>query len=106
MKVSREQVEQKEDELAEQEYKRSFADLPGDIKRNIHNAALEEVGLRKKFKFTCYDCGNQFDEEIEGNLVEIFTDVQSETHTEILEGVCSSCKKIRDKKAEEKEFAL
>jgi len=106
MKASRETIEQRENELAEQKYKMSYVDLPGEIKLNIHNAVLEEFGLRRKFKFTCSDCGKLYEEEIEGDLVEIFTDVQSETHIEVLESVCPSCQGIRDRKAEEAEFVL
>ncbi len=101
MKVSREQVEQREDELAQQEYKMSFVDLPGDIKLNIHNAILEEVGMRRNFKFNCLDCGKLYEGEVEGNLVEIYLDIQSETHIETLESVCPTCQEIRDRKAEE-----
>ena len=101
MKASREQIEQREDELAQQEYQMGYVDLPGDIKLNIHNAVLEEFGMRRNFKFTCLECGKPFEDEIEGSLVEILTDIQSETHTEILEGVCPHCKEIKDKKAEE-----
>jgi len=106
MKASREQVEKREDELAEQEYKMSYVDLPGDIKLNIHNAVLEEFGMRCKFKFTCLDCGKPFEDEVEGSLVEIFTDIQSETHVEILESVCPSCQEVRDRKADEEELLL
>lgn len=104
MKTSREQCERREDELAEQEYQMSYVDLPGSIKLNIHNAVLEEFGLRQKFEFTCLDCGKYFEDEVEGNMVEIFADIQSETHTKILESVCSPCKEARDRKAEEEEW--
>ena len=106
MKASREQLEKREDELAEQEYKMSFPDLPPDIKMNIHNAVLEEFGLRRNFKFKCSDCGKLFEEEVEGSLVEIYTDIQSETHKEILESLCQSCRELRDKKAEEELMVL
>lgn len=101
MGTSREQIEQREDERAQQEYQMSYVDLPGDIKLNIHNTILEEFGMRHNFKFTCLDCGKPFEDEIEGNLVEIFTDIQSETHTETLEGVCSACREIKNKAEEE-----
>lgn len=95
MRASREQIEQREDKLAEQEYQMRYADLPGDIKLNIHNTILEEFGLRRNFQFTCLDCGKPFEDKIEGSLVEILTDIQSETHTEILESVCPACKEIK-----------
>jgi len=104
MKASREQCERREDELAEQEYQMSYVDLPGTIKLNIHNAVLEEFGMRRKFKFNCLDCGTYFEDEVEGSLVEIFTDIQSETHAEVLDSVCPSCKEVRDRKAEEEEW--
>ena len=106
MKASKEKIEEREDQLAEQEYQRSYVDLPGEIKLNIHNAVLEEVGLRSKFKFICMDCGKLYEDDVEGDLVEIFTDIQSETHTETLEGVCPSCQELRDRKAEEAELIL
>ena len=102
--ATRDQCEKREDELAEQEYQMSYVDLPGDIKLNIHNAVLEEFGMRRKFKFNCLDCGTYFEDEVEGSLVEIFTDIQSETHTEVLDSVCPSCKEARDRKAEEEEW--
>lgn len=98
---SKKQLERREDELAKQEYNRSYTDLPGDIKRSIHNAVLEEFGLRRTFSFVCSDCGKSFVDEVEGSLVEIFTEIQSETHTEVLETICPSC---RDK--EDEEFEL
>lgn len=98
---SKEQLERREDELAKREYGMNYVDLPGDIKCNIHNAVLEELGLRRKFNFTCSDCGKSFEDEVEGSLVEIFTEIQSEAHTEVLETVCPSC---RNK--ESKEFEL
>jgi len=104
MRASREQVEKREDEVAEQEYQMSYVDLPGDIKQNIHNAVLEEYGLRKNFVFKCLDCGKQFESVIEGSLVEIFTDIQSESHIEILGSVCPTCQAIRERKAEEEEW--
>jgi len=107
-RITKEQIEQREDFLAEQEYQMSFVDLPGDIKRNIHNAVLEEFGMRRSFKFTCMDCGNLFEEEVEGELVDIYTDIQSESHTEILQGLCLKCKVKREQQerveAFEKEF--
>lgn len=106
MKASEEQVENREDELAEQEYRMSYVDLPGDIKLNIHNAVLEELGLKQTFKFTCMECGKLYETEIEGNLIEVYTDILSETHTETLEGICPHCQKIIDRKAEEERTSL
>jgi len=103
-RITKEQLEQREDFLAEQEYRMSFADLPGDIKRNIHNAVLEEFGMRQNFKFTCMGCGNLFEEEVEGGLVEIYTDIQSELHTEILQSVCPKCRMRREQQEEVKVF--
>ena len=103
--ISREQIEKREDELAKQEYRRKYTDLPGDIKQNVHNAALEQLGLRRKFQFTCLDCKRLYEDMVEGNLVEIYTDIQSEAHIEVLESVCPPCQEIRDRKAYEEEWS-
>ncbi len=99
-KISQAKLDAQEDKLARQEYGMDFADLPGDIKQSIHNAVLEGFGLRRVFKFTCIECGSLFEEAVEGSLVEIFTDIQSETHTEILESTCQKCKEAKEKAAE------
>jgi len=104
MKATREQIEQREDELAEQEYKVKYIDLPGGIKLNIHNAVLEEFGVRRIFKLTCLDCGKPYEEKVEGNLVEIYTDIQSEMHLESIESICPSCQEIRNRKADREKW--
>jgi hypothetical protein len=99
-KVSQSQQDKREDELARKEYKMDFANLPPDVKQSIHNAVLEEFGMRRNFKFTCLDCGKPFEEMVEGGLVEIYTDIQSETHTNILEGCCPQCREAKERAAE------
>jgi len=91
-RATKEQIEQREDFLAEQEYQMRFVDLPDDIKRNIHNAGLEEFGMGQDFKFSCMNCDSIFEEQVEGDLAEIYTDIQSESHMNVLQGVCSECK--------------
>ena len=44
-KANRIKIEEREDYLAEQEYQMKFADLPSDIKLNIHDAVLEEFEI-------------------------------------------------------------
>ncbi len=99
-KVTQSQLDKKEDELAIKEYGMDFADLPGDVKQSLHNAVLEEFGMRRKFKFTCLDCGKLYEDTVEGGLVEILTDIQSETHTEVLESCCQKCREAKEKAAE------
>ena len=105
-KDNRKQIEQREDELAEQEYGRPYVDLPGDIKANIHNEVLREMGLKRTFTMTCLDCGKLFEEDVEGALVEIYTEIQSESDNPILESCCPDCKAKKEKQAEEEELSL
>jgi len=90
---------EKEDALAVSEYGIPFIDLPGDVKQNIHNAVLKEFGLRQKFNFKCMDCGTAYTEEVEGDLVEEYLNIQEETHTRFLQSICQKCKKTREQTA-------
>lgn len=94
--VTLEQIENREDELAVEEYNIRFADLPPDIKQNVHNAALHELGLKRVFKFVCITCGKEFEEDVEGDLIIIYTEIQSEIHSEILQGNCKECRVKHD----------
>jgi 5-methylcytosine-specific restriction endonuclease McrA len=94
------QIENREDFLAKKEYGIAFEDLPPDIKQNVHNAVLEEMGLRMQFKFVCLECGQSFDNEVEGDMVDIYTEIQTETHTNHLQGLCPKCISLKNKQEE------
>jgi 5-methylcytosine-specific restriction endonuclease McrA len=99
-KISQSKLDSREEELARKEYGMEFVDLPGNVKQTLHNAVLEEFGVRRKFKFTCLECGKLFEDMVEGGLVEIYTDIQSETHTEVLQSCCPKCREAKEKAAD------
>jgi hypothetical protein len=99
-KISQSKLDNREEELARREYGMEFIDLPGNVKQALHNAVLEEFGIRRTFKFTCLDCGKPFEDVVEGGLVEIYTDIQSETHTEVLQSSCPKCREAKEKAAD------
>ena len=95
---------EREDELAEKEYKIPFVDLPGDIKQNIHNAVLKEFGLRQRFNFKCMECKKAYQEDVEGDIVEEYLNILEETHTRFLESVCPTCKKNKEQREQDAEL--
>lgn len=105
MKITTKQIEEREDSLAKEEYGRDFVELPADVRQSIHNAALEEFGIRRKFTFICLDCGTVFEDFVEGELVEIYTEIQSDTHSHVLESCCPKCKQKKEREAEQEEPA-
>jgi len=81
-----------EDKIAKEEYGMDFIDLPGNIKQLIHNQALSQLGMRQAFKFKCINCGELFEEIIEGSMVEAYLDIISTSDNDILESLCPSCR--------------
>ncbi len=51
-----------------------------------------------KFKFTCLTCGKPYEERVKGELLEIYLDIQEDTHQEVLQGECPECKATRKAK--------
>lgn len=94
MRISMERIEEREEKLAVLEYQMNYIDLPGDVKSNIHNYVLEELGMRKKLKLVCSVCGIMYEEDVEDYI----------DHTETSKSVCSSCQERKNREVEEEEL--
>ena len=102
MRVSRAQIERREEVVAKEKYSSNFMELNSKDKVAVHNTVLRELGLRQRFKFKCTECGNMFEEDVEGDGIEVFIGIQSETNSEVLDSLCVSCKKEQERKADNK----
>jgi phage terminase large subunit GpA-like protein len=93
--------------VAKQKYNSLFDDLTPELKQKVHNTALENLGVRMKFTFSCMKCGKVFEDYVEGNLVSEYIDIQSETNCTILQTVCPECiakQELEDKAREEEDL--
>lgn len=97
------EMSEREDELAIQEYEIEFADLPGDIKQEIHNRVLAEFGKRQQFTFECDRCHKTYKDFVEGHLVTEY--VREIKKNGVISVTCPACIKKIEKEEEEADFA-